>query len=425
MGELLITNGRIIDPSKKLDLNADILITDGLIKEIGTDLSDSTQIETIDAAGKWVVPGLIDMHVHLREPGREDKETIETGTNAAAAGGFTAVACMANTDPVNDCQAVTRFILTHAINKKSRVYPIAAITKKLEGMELTEMAELIDCGAVAFSDDGKTVKSAEVLRRALEYSQMFQKTLIEHCEDSELAGAGVMHEGYISTKLGLTGIPSIAEDTIIQRDIQLAEYTGGKIHIAHVSTQKAVHLIKEAKKRGVQVTAEVTPHHLFLNDESLTQFDTNLKMKPPLRSEQDRLALVDAVIDGTIDCIASDHAPHTVQEKDVEFDLAPFGIIGIETALALVLTKLYHTKKLTPLRLIEAFSTAPSKILGVPGGTLQVGSAADITIVDPEEYWIVDPSKFVSKSSNSPFAGWSLRGKPKMTLLDGKIVFNS
>jgi dihydroorotase len=423
MVQYVIQNGRVIDPAQALDAQLDVLISDGEIGQIGQNLDVPESAQKIDAAGKWVVPGLVDMHVHLREPGREDEETIRSGTLAAAKGGFTAVACMANTLPVNDCQAVTRFIIEKSRDAFARVYPIAAITHGLQGSELSEMAELSGAGAAAFSDDGVTVRNPEVLRRALEYSKMLSQPIIEHCDDPDLAAGGVMNEGLVSTRLGLPGIPSIAEEVIVARDIQIAEYTEGRLHIAHVSTQKSVQLIREAKQRGVAVTAEVTPHHLFLTDDAVAGFDTNTKMNPPLRTESDRQALLSGLFDGTIDCIASDHAPHASFEKEVEFNYAPNGVIGLETALSLLLTRLVHTRKMTIGKLVEVMSIAPCAILKLPGGTLRSGSPADITIIDPERYWLVDASKFVSLSRNSPFKGWSMRGAAEMTFVAGRVRY--
>lgn len=425
MEQIIIRNGHLIDPSNQLDGVADILIRDGHIAKIGPALKiRNTPERVIDASGKWVIPGLCDMHVHFREPGREDKETIETGARAAAAGGYTAVACMPNTSPVNDCQSVTQFIIEKGKKSCIQVYPIAAITKNLEGNELTEMGELIECGAVAFSDDGRCVANSEVLRRAFEYSGMFGKLIIEHCEDVHLASGGVMHEGIVSARLGLQGIPSIAEEIIVNRDIQICEYTNGRLHIAHVSTEKSVELIRNAKQRGVQVTAEVTPHHLFLTDEAVNSFDTNTKMNPPLRSERDRSALIAALLDGTIDCIATDHAPHTTTEKEVEYSLAPNGVVGLETALSLILTRLIHTRKMDLNRLVEVMCLAPRRILGLPIAGLQTGNSADITIIDPERFWVIDPNSLHSKSRNTPFRDWTMRGAPEMTIVSGDVIFS-
>ncbi len=423
MEQIIIRNGHVVDPSSQLNEQADILIRDGLIESIGRDLQIDDAHE-IDATGKWIIPGLCDMHVHLREPGREDKETIESGTRAAAAGGYTALACMPNTSPVNDCQSVTQFIIDRAGRTPIGVYPIAAITKNLEGNELTEMGELIECGAVAFSDDGRCVANGEVLRRALEYARRFDRTIIEHCEDLHLAAGGSMHEGTVSARLGLQGIPGLAEEIMVSRDIQICEYVRGRLHIAHVSTEKSVELIRAAKQRGIRVTAEVTPHHLFLTDEAVASFDTNTKMNPPLRSERDRTACLAGLLDGTIDCIATDHAPHTITEKEVEYSLAPNGVVGLETALSLILTHLVHTRKMDLQRLVETMSHAPRKILGIAPVVIATGRVADMTIIDPEKFWVVDPSRLISKSKNTAFRGWTMRGAAEMTIAGGRIAYS-
>ncbi len=423
MADLIIKSGRIIDPSQKLDSGFDLRISDGKIAEIKKSIKPKSGEEILDAEGNWIMPGLVDMHVHLREPGREDKETIASGAQAAVAGGYTAVACMPNTDPVNDNQSVTCFILEKARQTPVHVYPVGAISKGLKGEQLVEMGELVEAGAVAFSDDGRCISSSELIRRALEYSQLFNVPIIEHCEDDDLARGGCMREGIVSTRLGLQGIPSMAEDLMVARNIRIAEYTGGHLHIAHVSTRESVTLIRDARSRGVHVTSEVTPHHLFLNHEAVTSFDTSTKMNPPLGTEDDQAALLEGLLDGTIDCIATDHAPHTELEKTVEYDYAPNGVIGLETALSLVLTDLVHTRKMTPTRMVEVMSCAPAGILNIPGGSLITGSPADLTIVDPEQFWVVDATQFFSKSRNTPFHGMSLRGAVAMTLIAGKVVY--
>jgi dihydroorotase len=424
MNDLIVKNGRVIDPVQNIDATADILIRDGRIVSIGQLPNDLPEdIPSLDVTGKWCVPGLVDMHVHLREPGREDKETIETGCNAAVAGGYTSIAAMPNTDPINDNTAVTRFIQEKAASTPAKVYPIAAITKGLKGKQLTEMIELSDAGAVAFSDDGQCVPNADLLRKALDYLKINNGLIIEHCEDHELAAGGVMREGFVCTSLGFPPIPAPAEDLMVARDIRLAEYTGGKLHIAHVSTKESVRLIKDAKKRGVRITAEVTPHHLFLTDEMVKSFDTNTKMSPPLGTEDDRCALENALITGVIDCIATDHAPHTDTEKQVEYSFAPNGVIGLETALGLTMTRLVHTKKMSPLQMVQVMSSNPARILGINAGTLSPGASADITIIDPDRFWMVDPQSFRSKSRNTPFGGLSLRGSCAMTIVNGTIVF--
>ncbi|MCD4653824.1 dihydroorotase [bacterium] len=425
MSNLILKNGRIIDPVNSMDTIGDILIHDGKIAEIGKKIKAPEKTPEIDLSGKWCIPGLVDMHVHLREPGREDRETILTGCQAAVAGGFTAIACMPNTQPVNDCQVVTRFILEKAKNTPAKVYPIAAITRNLEGKNLTNMVELTEEGAVAFSDDGHCVTNADTLRRAMDYTKIFDGLIIEHCEDPLLSDGGSMREGFVSTMLGLSPIPSLAEEVMVARDLLIAEYTNTRLHIAHISSRKSLQLVKTAKDHGVRVTAEVTPHHLFLTDEAVRSFNTNTKMNPPLGTEFDREALEKALIDGTIDCIATDHAPHTEQEKKVEYDYAPNGIIGLETALPLVMTRLVHTRKITPAQMVTRMSTNPCRILRVEGGDLSVNKSADITIVDPEQLWMVETGKFYSKSRNSPFAGLSLRGSCFMTIVNGKIVYQS
>ncbi|MBN1296867.1 dihydroorotase [bacterium] len=425
MTDLLLKNGRIIDPVNHRDETGDILIRDGRIAGTGKNLKPDGVETEIDVTGKWIVPGLVDMHVHLREPGREDKETIQTGCQAAVAGGFTAVACMPNTVPVNDNQSITRFILDKALDAPARVYPIAAITRGLDGSQLTDMAELHDAGVVAFSDDGRCVTNADLLRRAMDYTKLFDGLIIEHCEDPVLSNGGVMREGFVCTTLGLSPIPSLAEELMVARDIRIAEYTGGRLHIAHVSSRESVRLIAEARERGVRVSAEVTPHHLFLTDEEVRSFDTNTKMNPPLGTEQDRKALEDALIAGVIDCIATDHAPHTEQEKMVEYDYAPNGVIGLETALPLVLTQLVHSRRMSPSRMVEVMSVNPCRILGMEGGTLSDHAVADITVIDPERLWLVEPSRFYSKSRNTPFGGMSLRGAAAMTIVSGRIVYQA
>ncbi len=385
---------------------------------------DSKTQEVISAQGKVVVPGLIDIHTHLREPGREDEETILSGSQAAAAGGFTAVACMANTNPSIDSQEGVRFVLERAKQARCRIYPIAAVTKGQRGEELTEMADLTKSGAVALSDDGNPVSRSQIMRRALEYSKIFDVPIISHCEDRDLSSGGVINESYTSTLLGLGGIPSISEEIMVARDIHLAQFTQGRLHLAHLSTAGSIALVREAKKRGIRVTAEVTPHHLILSDELIRQsFDPNLKMNPPLREKKDIEALREGLADGTIDCIVTDHAPHSAEEKDVEFDAAPFGIIGLETSLGLILTELYHKGILGLKDIISLMSTKPAQILGLKGGSLKVGDPADITIIDLQKEWKVKPAQFKSKSRNTPFGGWILKGKAIATIVGGEIVY--
>lgn len=426
---LLIRGGRVIDPSQDLDGNFDLLIEDGAVSKIDGKIDqprkDKKDIEVIDAAGLVVSPGLLDIHIHLREPGQEYKETVRTGTMAAAAGGFTGVACMANTEPVNDSRSITEHILLEARRHGfARVHPIGAISKGLHGEELAEIGEMIRAGAVAISDDGKPVMNAELMRRALQYAQHFDIAVIQHAEDLNLTGKGVMHEGEWSTRLGLPGIPGSSEDVIVARDIILSEDTGGRYHVAHLSTARSLDMVRRARTQGIPVTCEVAPHHLILTDEEVAKsgFSTNTKMKPPLRSERDRAALVEGLVDGTVDCIASDHAPHHPDEKDVEFNLAPFGILGLETTLSLCLDRLVHTGIITLNRLVELLSTGPARVLGIPGGTLKPGSPADVTLFHPDEEVTIKISAFRSKSRNSPFDGWKLRGHPVATILGGRRV---
>lgn len=426
-GRTLIRGGRVIDPSQDLDGTLDLLIEDGAVARIDgrIDGPEARDVEVIDAAGLVVSPGLLDIHIHLREPGQEYKETVRTGTMAAAAGGFTGVACMANTEPVNDSRSITEHILLEARRHGfARVHPIGAISKGLQGEELAEIGEMIRAGAVAISDDGKPVMNAELMRRALLYAQHFDVAVIQHAEDLNLTGKGVMHEGEWSTRLGLPGIPGSSEDVIVARDLILSEDTGGRYHVAHLSTARSLEMVKRARAEGVRVTCEVAPHHLILTDEEVAKsgFSTNTKMKPPLRSERDRAALVQGLVDGSVDCIASDHAPHHPDEKDVEFNLAPFGILGLETTLSLCLDRLVHTGIITLNRLVELLSTGPARVLGIPGGTLKAGSPADVTLFHPEEEVTIQVSAFRSKSRNSPFDGWKLRGRPVATILGGRRV---
>jgi dihydroorotase len=419
---ILIKNGHIIDPANKVDGKLDLLVVDGKIAKLGKPGSlPADGSEVVDAAGKLVVPGLIDLHVHLREPGYEYKETIATGTAAAKAGGFTAVCCMPNTNPVNDSRSVTELILSQAVKASSaRVFPIGAITKDSKGDELAETGELRDAGCVGISDDGRPVMHAAVMRRALEYSKIFDIPVVSHCEDASLAAKGVMNEGFVSTELGLRGIPNAAEDVMTARDIELAELTGAKLHICHVSTRGSVRLIREAKQRGVQVTAETCPHYFSLTDEAVRGYNTMAKMNPPLRTAEDVAAIRQGLKDGTLDAIATDHAPHAMDEKSVEFDAAPFGIAGLETSVGLSL-KLVSDGVLTLSDLVMRMSTAPARIIRSGGGTLSVGAAADITIIDPEMEWTVNASEFQSRSKNTPFDGWKLKGKAVQTIVGGRI----
>ncbi len=421
---MLIKGGRVIDPGN-LDGIMDILIADGKIVEIKKDgLVDGEYPEAkiIDASDKIVTPGLIDMHVHLRDPGHEYKETIETGCLAAAFGGFTAICCMPNTNPVNDCRQVTEYILQKAQSTGNvRVYPVAAISKGLKGDGLCEYGELKEAGAVAVSDDGNPVTNGQLMRRALEYSKGFDLPVISHCEDLELAAGGAMNEGVVATRMGLAGIPNAAESIMVMRDIALCELTGVPIHIAHVSTDESVRAIRDAKKREVPVTAETAPHYFTLTDEAVKEYNTNTKMNPPLRSSHDREAVCQGIADGTIDVIATDHAPHSFIEKQVEFDRAANGIIGLETSVALSL-KLVEDGVIPMTVLVEKMSTNPARILGLKNG-LHIGGPADITIIDPERSYRVTADNFRSLSRNTPFDGWDMKGKAVLTMVGGKIVY--
>ena len=423
---ILISGGLVVDPALGLEEVRDLLVEDGRIVALEPPGAIPAEgREVIDARGLVVAPGLIDMHVHLREPGEEYKETIETGTAAAARGGFTGVACMPNTRPVNDSSAVTRFILDQADRMgRARVYPVGAISQGSLGESLSEYGELKAAGCVAVSDDGRPVMHALLMRRALEYARTFDLLVISHAEDLELRGEGVMHEGKVSVRLGLKGIPAAAEEIMVYRDIRLARLAGARLHLAHVSTAGSVAIIREAKLAGFDITAETAPHYFTLTDEAVLGFDTNAKVNPPLRSEWDREAIMEGLADGTIDVIACDHAPHSVLEKDVEFAEAAFGLIGLETSVGLSL-KLVHEGVLTMSQLIAKMSTNPATILRVPGGTLAPGSPADLTLIDPNREWTVDAAAFVSKSRNCPFQGWNLKGKAVMTIVHGKTIQNN
>jgi dihydroorotase len=424
MATLLIRGGRVVDPSQGVDRIDDVLVRDGLIVSIGHGGGQpiGRADETVEAAGLVVCPGLVDMHVHLREPGREEDETIETGTRAALAGGFTSVACIPNTEPPIDTQAAVEFIRQKASRADTcNVFVVACVSRGREGKELAEIGRLVEAGAVAFSDDGSPVYDAELMRRALEYCRMFDKPVLAHEEVLELSRGGIMHEGLVSLVLGLPGMPAAAEDVMIGRDITLAETTGGRVHVMHVSTAGGVALIRDAKRRGVRITAEACPHHFTLTDESLRGFDANCKMSPPLRTAADVEAIITGLADGTIDCIATDHAPHAREKKLLEIDRAPFGILGLETAVGLTVTRLVATGRIGWPRLVEAMSLLPSRILGIARGTLQPGSVADITLIDPARSWRVDRSRLCSKSINTPFDGWTLQGRAVATIVAGRI----
>lgn len=412
-----IVNGRIIDPVNSRDEIADLLVIDGRIA--GPDQPVPAGAEVIDAAGCWVVPGLIDMHVHLREPGEEYKEDIHSGARAAASGGFTGVACMPNTKPVNDNAVVTAMILCRAADAAVRVYPVGAISQGSEGHQLAEFGEMKAAGVVAVTDDGHPVRDSQLMRRAMEYASDFGLTVISHSEEAALS-TGVMNEGPVSTRLGLKGIPTAAESIMVYREIALAEFTGARVHIAHVSTAMSLDLIRAAKARGVRVTAETAPHYFTLIDEAVIGYDTNTKMNPPLRSAADREAIRIALADGTLDAIATDHAPHSILEKELEFDAAANGVIGLETALPLTLA-LVRDKVIDARRLVELMAVNPAAILAVTGGALSVGAAADLTLIDPEREWVYAADQVVSKSRNTPFLGWKLQGRAVLAMVGGRV----
>jgi dihydroorotase len=420
---LRIANGTVVDPVAQTMTRADVLVEDGRIAAVeSADLLES-DAPVYDARGCWIVPGLVDMHVHLREPGYEYKETVATGAAAAAAGGFTSVACMANTNPVNDSAAVTRFILEQAgAAKSARVYPIGAVSVGLAGKQLAEIGEMRRAGIVAVSDDGMPIMDAGLMRRALEYATLFDVLVIAHEEDACLRGAGVMNEGLVSVRLGLKGSPAAAEELMVARDIALAELTGGRLHIAHVSTARSVALIREARRRGLRVSAEATPHHVVLTEDAVADYDANAKMAPPLRTRADVDAIRTGLADGTIEAIATDHAPHHVDEKECEFDQAANGIVGLETALGLGL-KLVAEGVLDVPTLIARMTIGPARLLGIEAGTLAVGAAADVAVIDPERRWKVAARSFKSKSRNTPFDGWDLQGKTVATFVGGRLVY--
>ncbi|HET7289156.1 MAG TPA: dihydroorotase [Thermodesulfobacteriota bacterium] len=424
---ILIKGGRIIDPSRNFDKVGNILIEKGAVKSYPDDikkLEKHSDVKVIDAAGKIVCPGLVDLHVHLREPGYEHKETIRTGCESAAAGGFTSIVCMPNTNPINDNASVTEYIMLKARTEGIvNVFPLGAITKGENGETLAQIGEMYEAGCVGVTDDGMPVMNSKVMRHAMEYVKAFDIPVISHSEDLNLSGNGVMNEGDMSTRLGLTGIPAASEDVMVSRDITLAELTGTRLHICHVSTAGSVRLIRAAKGRGVKVTAEAAPHHFTLTEKAVAEYDTNAKMKPPLRSEADREAVREGLRDGTIDVIATDHAPHSEDEKMVEFDLAPFGIVGLETALPLSL-KLVEDGVLTLNEMIAKLTHLPSAVIKVNKGTLNPGDAADILIFDPDKKVKIDRQRFRSKSKNTPFSGWDLKGAVLYTIVNGNIVYS-
>ena len=424
----LFRHGKVLDPAQGTDGIADVLILDGCLTDIKPEIEMSSErlsdIQEIDARGKWIVPGLVDMHVHLREPGEEYKETIASGTRAAVAGGYSAVACMPNTKPVNDNAAVTRFILDRAREYGAcSVYPVGAISKDSAGENLAEFGELRDAGVVAVSDDGRPVMNSLLMRRALEYAKVFDLLIISHAEDLNLSQGGLMNEGPISTAQGLQGIPNAAEETMVARDLLLAEWTRSRLHIAHVSTAGSVRLIRDAKNRGVAVTAETAPHYFTLSDEALVTFDPLYKMNPPLRRPADVDAIKQGLADGTIDAIATDHAPHSLVEKDIEFEYAANGIIGLESALPLIL-RLVREGALSALEAIAKVSCNPARILGISAGTFITGKPIDMAMIDPESVYTLDRETFQSKSRNCPFHGWEMQGRVEMTLVEGKVVYS-
>ncbi|HEX2446066.1 MAG TPA: dihydroorotase [Vicinamibacterales bacterium] len=422
--KLLIKGGRVVDPAAGVNGVRDVLIEDGRIVRVEASI-EANGASVVDVPRDWIVcPGLIDMHVHLREPGQEHKETVATGVAAAAAGGFTSVACMPNTDPINDQASVTELILRRAAEANlARVYPIGAVSRGSLGEQLADIGELHAAGCVAISDDGRPVATALLMRRALEYAGMFDMPVIDHCEDPTLKGGGVAHEGHHGSALGLRGIPAAAEEIMVERDITLAGLTGGAFHVAHMSVRGSLRAVRDGKARGIRVTCEVAPHHFTLTDEALSGYNTNAKMNPPLREAADRDAMIQGLADGSIDAIATDHAPHHYDEKEVEFDQAPFGIVGLETAVSLVFDRLVHRGHIGLPRMVELLSTNPAKILKLPGGTLAEGGPADVTLLAPDLPVIVSASRFKSKSRNTPFDGWTLRGGVGATIVGGRVAY--
>jgi len=424
MRPVLIKGGRVIDPSQNRDEVADVLLMDGVVAEVGNDIGTPDDAEVVDAVGKVVAPGFVDVHVHLREPGKEEAETIATGARSAAAGGFTGVCAMPNTDPVTDNQAAIGFVIKQAREAEAaRVYPIGTISIGQRGERLAEFGSMISAGAVAVSDDGRPVVSSHLMRTALEYARTFDIPVADHCEEPTLAKGGVMHEGMVSTRLGLKGIPAAAEEIMVARDIRLAELTGGHVHLCHMSTRGSVDLIRRGKDRGINVTAEATPHHFTLTHDECSQYDTNTKMNPPLREAEDVDAIREAIADGTIDVIATDHAPHHYESKERDFDDAPFGITGLETALGLGMVELVAPATMALSVLVRRLSTDPARIFGLPGGSLVRGTLGDVVVFDPDAKWTVSVDGFVSRSQNSPFIGRNLVGRVERTFVGGRTVF--
>jgi dihydroorotase len=423
---LLLRGGRIIDPATGRDETGDVLLVDGMVTASGGQLGTPDGATERDVSGMIVCPGLIDVHVHLREPGGEHKETIATGARAAAAGGFTSVCAMPNTDPPIDDPASVGYVLAAGERARAaRVYPVGCVSVGMQGERLTEIGEMVHAGAVAITDDGRPVPTAALMRLALEYARTFDIPVANHCEDRTLSAGGSMNEGLVSTRLGLIGIPNAAEDVMIARDLLLAELTGGRLHIQHVSTERGVALIRDAKSRGVRVTAEATPHHLTLTDEAVDPYRTEAKVNPPLRAEADRLAVIEGLRDGTLDIIATDHAPHHYDEKEQAFEDAPFGLVGLETAVGLMFTHIIEPGVLSLSQLVDRMSTTPARAFNLPGGSLANGSIADVTVIDPAFDWTVDPDTFRSKSHNTPFGGWQLRARPVLTIVDGAVVWDA
>jgi dihydroorotase len=426
---MMLKGGRVIDPANGRDGAFDVLIENGTISRIGRDLP-AAGVDVFEVQRGWIVtPGLVDIHVHLREPGQEHKETVATGTASAVAGGFTAVACMPNTDPVNDHAGISQFILMKAAeDQRARVYPIGAVSLGSSGEHLAELGEQKAAGCVAFTDDGRPVATALLMRRALEYAGMLGVPIINHCEDPSLKGDGVAHEGYIASRLGLRGIPGEAESIMVERDISLAELAGAHVHIAHMSARQSLRAVRAGKERGVRVTCEVAPHHFTLTDDALDgtiKYDTNLKMNPPLRAAADRDAMLAGIMDGSVDAIATDHAPHHADEKMVEFDRAPFGIVGLETAVPIVFDRLVHAGRISLSRMVELLSWNPARLLHLPGGTLSEGAPADVTVLAPDMVTTIDAGRLVSRSKNTPFDRWRLTGAVVATIVAGKVVYRN